>query len=141
MKKMKIVSACLAGVRCGYDGEARKCPKVVRLVRAGKAVPVCPEQLGGLSTPRPASERQRDGRVVTVDGIDVTAQFARGAKEAVRLAELIGCEEAIVKARSPMCGSGRIYDGSFSQTLIDGDGVFVGELKKRGVKVLTDEEI
>ncbi len=137
---MKIVSACLAGVKCGYDGEARPCEQVIALVARGEAIPVCPEQLGGLTTPRVGAEQQSDGQVVTVDGDDVTAQYSRGADEALKIAQLAKCSGAILKARSPMCGAGQIYDGTFTKTLRNGDGIFAQKLKATGIEVQTDED-
>ncbi|HHH12338.1 MAG TPA: DUF523 domain-containing protein [Candidatus Moranbacteria bacterium] len=137
---MKIVSACLAGVKCAYDGKDRLCPKVAALVRAGKALLICPEQLGGLSTPRPPAERVEE-KVLTASGEDVTAFFRRGVAEAVALARLVGAEEAILKARSPMCGSGEIYDGTFSRTLKKGDGCLAQALKKEKITVRTEEDL
>lgn len=137
---MKIVSACLAGVKCRWDGEARPCQKVVELVRKGEAIPVCPEQLGGLETPRVPAERVGD-HILRKNGQDVTEQFVRGAHEALRIAEITGCKEAILKANSPSCGFGRTYDGTFSGTLTGRDGV-TGELfRKNGITVVTEEEI
>ncbi|MFQ5647769.1 MAG: DUF523 domain-containing protein [Candidatus Aenigmatarchaeota archaeon] len=127
---MKVVSACLAGVKCRWDGTAAPCQKVIELVRQGKAIPVCPEQLAGLPTPRPPRERS-GSRVITKDGKDVTEELARGAKEALRIAKMAGCKEAILKSRSPACGSGEIYDGTFSGKLTKGDGVFTELLKKK----------
>jgi Uncharacterized conserved protein len=106
---MKIVSACLVGVRCNWRGEAKPCAKVIDLVRAGKAIPVCPEQLGGMSTPRDPVE-QKDDKVITIKGKNVTAEYEHGAREGLKLAKLVGCKEAILKARSPSCGVGKIYD-------------------------------
>jgi uncharacterized protein YbbK (DUF523 family) len=133
---MKIVSACLAGLKCRWDGEARLCEKVVELVKQGKAVPVCPEQLGGLTTPRDPAE-QRGDRVFTKTGEDVTSNFERGAEEALKVAKLSGCDEAILKSKSPSCGSGKVYDGTFSGKLVEGDGVFAKLLKKNGIKVVS----
>ncbi len=137
-----VVSACLAGVACRFDGEANPREGVIELVRQGLALPVCPEQLGGLPTPRPPCEL-RDGRVLCreADGTlsDATGAFAKGAEEGVRLALLAGCTEAILKARSPSCGCGRIYDGTFSRTLVDGDGLFAAALRKAGITVRCDE--
>ena len=135
---MKIVSACLAGVCCRYDGEVRPCEAIVAMVRRGEAIPVCPEQLGGLPTPRVGAERC-GSKVINMNGDDVTAQFERGAAEGLRIAQLVGCTEAILKAKSPSCGCGKVYDGSFSRTLIDGDGVFAALLKKNGIKIVTEE--
>ncbi len=137
---MKIVSACLAGIKCNYKDEARPCQKVIELVKQGKAIPVCPEQLGGLTTPRTPAE-QKDNKVFTKTGDDVTAQFKRGAEEALKIALLSNCDEAILKAKSPSCGSGKIYDGTFSGRLIDGDGVFARILKKNNIKVFNEDEI
>lgn len=136
---MIIVSACLAGVKCAWNGDARPCQQVIDLVKRGEAIPVCPEQLGGLTTPRPPAE-QKGGRVFTRDGEDVTTEFERGARAALRIAKLAGCKEAILKSKSPSCGSGKIYDGTFSGKLIDGDGVFA-KLLKKDMKVLTEEEL
>lgn len=141
MKPTKIiVSACLAGLNCRYDGAAKPCEKVMALVAEGRAVPVCPEQLGGLPTPRQSSERV-DERVLRKDGADVTAEFMRGAEESLKLAKMIGATEAILKAKSPSCGSNLIYDGTFSGTLIPGDGVFAAMCKANGIAVKTEEEI
>ena len=126
---MKIVSACLAGIKCTWNDEARPCQKVIELIKQGKAIPVCPEQLGGLSTPRIPAEK-KGNKVFRKDGKDITAEFEKGAKEALRIAKLINCKEAIIKAKSPSCGSGKIYDGTFSGKLIKGNGVFA---KKSGV--------
>jgi uncharacterized protein YbbK (DUF523 family) len=137
---MKIVSACLAGIKCRWDGETRPCQKVIELVKQGKAIPVCPEQLGGLTTPRAPAE-QKGEKVFTKDGEDVTIQFEIGAKEALKIAKLVNCDEAIIKAKSPSCGSNKVYDGTFSGKLIDGDGVFAKILKENNIKVLTENEI
>jgi uncharacterized protein YbbK (DUF523 family) len=136
---MVIVSACLAGLRCRYDGAAKPCSEVVRLVAEGKAIPVCPEQLGGLPTPRMPAEI-RGERVVRKDGVDVTGEFRRGAEEALKLAQLAGARTAILKAKSPSCGSGKIYDGSFAGRLIDGDGVFASLCKLNAIEVRTEEQ-
>ena len=131
---MLIVSACLAGFPCRYDGKARPCAQVVELVKAGKAIPVCPEQLGGLPTPRTSCEI-REGRVVDADGRDRTEAFQRGAKAVLRIAQTYGATEALLQSRSPSCGSGWIYDGSFTKTLTAGDGVTARLLKENGIQV------
>ena len=131
---MMIVSACLAGFPCRYDGKARPCAQVVELVRAGKAIPVCPEQLGGLPTPRTSCEI-RDGRVVDAEGYDRTEAFRRGARAVLEIAQTYGATEALLQSRSPSCGSGRIYDGSFTKTLTAGDGVTARLLKENGIQV------
>ncbi|MBU0744651.1 MAG: DUF523 domain-containing protein [Gammaproteobacteria bacterium] len=133
---MKIVSACLAGIKCNYLGEARPCAKVIDLVCKGKAIPVCPEQLGGMTTPREASE-QRGDRIFTSSGKDVTDNFEFGAKEGLKIAELIGCKDAILKARSPSCGSRKISGDTFTT----GEGVFAKLLKRNGINVVSEEEL
>lgn len=139
-QKPIIVSACLAGVRCRYDGASKPHPEAVALVEKGRAIPLCPEQLGGLATPRIPAERRGDS-VVTQDGRDVTGAFRRGAEEVVRIAKLVGCDKAILKARSPSCGKGKIYDGTFSGTLVDGDGVCAALCMANGIEVVTEDEI
>ena len=133
---MKIlVSACLLGVRCRYDGKSKPHPAVERLMEQHTLIPVCGEILGGLPTPRVSAERQGE-RVVTADGRDVTAAYRRGAEEVLRLAERYGCKAAILKERSPSCGSGRIYDGTFTGTLTDGWGVTAELLRDHGICVI-----
>jgi len=139
-KKMVVVSACLAGINCRYDCKIKPNKKVVELIKKGNAIPVCPEQLGGLPTPRIAAERAGD-KVLRKDGVDVTEEFTTGAREALKIAKLVGCKTAILKARSPSCGSGKIYDGNFTGTLINGDGICAELFKKNGIKVITEEEL
>ena len=137
---MKIlVSACLLGVRCRYDGKSKPHPAVERLMEQHTLIPVCGEILGGLPTPRVSAERQGE-RVVTADGCDVTAAYRRGAEEVLRLAERYGCTAAILKERSPSCGSGRIYDGTFTGTLTDGWGVTAELLRDHGICVIGESE-
>ena len=137
---MKIVSACLAGVNCRWDCSSRANREVMGMVAAGKAIPVCPEQLGGLPTPRPPAE-QKDGRIITKTGEDMTAQFEHGAREALKIARLAKCDEAILKSHSPTCGAGKVYDGTFSGNLVEGDGVFAKLLKENSIKVRTEEDL
>lgn len=137
---MIIVSACLAGVKCRYDCQLKPNQKVVELVEQGKAIPVCPEQLGGLPTPRAAAERLGD-KVVTKDGGEVTQEFLKGAGEALKIAQLAGCKKAVLKAKSPSCGSGKTYDGTFTGTLVERDGVCAELFKKNGVEVITEEDL
>ena len=133
---MIIVSACLAGYRCRYDGKTVPDEEIVALVKSGGAIPVCPEVMGGLPCPRVPAERTKDGlRVVNREGGDVTEAFTSGAEEALRMAKLFGCEKAILKAKSPSCGCGQIYDGTFSGTLIYGDGVTAELFKENGIAV------
>lgn len=148
-----IVSACLAGVNCRYDGKNNAFEAVIRLVQEGRAILVCPEQLGGMATPRLASEiqcqkkdtteahhsQQESLLVLQNNGHDVTAHFLQGAHEALKIAQLAGCSKAIIKARSPSCGHGLIYDGSFSKKLVKGHGVFTQALVQAGFQVCTEE--
>ena len=131
---MKIISACLAGVTCRYDCKSKPNKDIIKMVEDGKAIPVCPEQLGGMSTPRPPSE-EFAGKFMTIEGQDVTEQYYRGASEALKIAKIAGCDEAFLKSKSPMCGVGEIYDGKFGGKMIQGDGLFVRMLKKAGIKV------
>ena len=135
-----LVSACLLGVACRYDGGSKPRPEILSLAQKHELIPVCPEQLGGLPTPRTPSERRGD-RVVMADGADVTVQYRRGAAEALRLYRALGCEAAILKERSPSCGSGRIYGGSFTGALTDGWGVAAELLRRSGVPVYGESEI
>jgi uncharacterized protein YbbK (DUF523 family) len=136
-----LVSACLLGVRCNHEGGDNFNEQVVELGRTSRLVPVCPETAGGLPTPRSRAERSPDGRVRNADGDDVTAFYERGAAHTVRLALAVGASRAVLKARSPSCGCGRVYDGSFSRTMVDGDGVTAERLKAAGVEVATEEAL
>lgn len=138
--KSILVSACLLGAACKYSGGDNFCSKVAVLVKDYHLVPVCPEQLGGLPTPRTPAERQGN-RVITKDGQDVTAVYHRGAQEAWKLAKLFGCDTAILKARSPSCGAQGIYDGTFTGTVIPGSGVTAELLRDAGIRVLTEDEL
>jgi len=147
---MKLISACLLGVQCNWDGRANINREVIRLVNADVVIPVCPEQLGGLRTPRPPQEIQGGGgddvldgrgRVVNSDGEDVTRAFLRGAEETLKIATLLRVTEFIGKATSPSCGCGKIYDGSFSGIVIRGDGVTSALLKRHGIKVVAEDKL
>lgn len=134
-----LISACLLGVCCRYDGASKAHPLAEELAKRHTLVPVCPEQLGGLATPRPPAERRGD-RVVTRDG-DVTDQYRRGAEETLRLCCLLGCGAAVLKERSPSCGRGVIYDGAFTGTLTTGDGVTAELLCVHGIPVYGESQI
>lgn len=136
---MKLCSACLLGIKCRYDGKSKPNKKVIKLAKKEFLIPVCPEQLGGLPTPREAAE-QKGKRVITKSGKDVTKAFQRGARQVFRLAKLLGIKEAILKQRSPSCGCGQIYDGTFSGKVIKGNGVTTAFLKKNRIKVISDED-
>lgn len=130
-----LVSACLMGFRCRYDGGTQRLACLDALRERHVLIPVCPEVMGGLPTPREPSEI-RDGRVMSRDGRDVTLVFLRGAQEAARLAQACGCECALLKERSPSCGLGKVYDGTFSGTLTDGDGLCARLLADCGLRVI-----
>lgn len=137
MKEKILISACLLGVDCRYDGANNRLPDEVLslLKKEYELVPVCPECYGGLTTPRTPSERLGDA-VVSRDGADVTAQFERGARAALVLARLLDIKRTVLKENSPSCGCGTIYDGSFTGTLVSGDGVTAELLKKNGIEVI-----
>lgn len=134
-----LVSACLLGVHCRYNGKGVLEEPVWALKEYANLIPFCPEQAGGLATPRDPAERRGD-LVVTVQGQDVTAQYEKGAEEALRLAERFGCRFAVLKERSPSCGSGVIYDGTHTGTKISGDGVTAALLKRHGIRVFGESE-
>ena len=142
MKPRLLVSLCLLGAPCRYDGAEKPLPPETLRALAEKweLVPVCPEQLGGLPTPRVPAERQ-GARVVTADGRDVTEQYDRGARAVAALARRLEVGDALLKERSPACGSGAVYDGSFTHALIPGDGIAAEELKRAGVRVRGESEI
>ena len=146
---MIAVSECLRGTPCRYDGMAKPNKGARELVKAG-AVCICPEVLGGLDTPRsPAEIQGGDGfdvlcgkaKVVNKAGEDVTAQYVKGAEIVLELCKKYGVTEAVLKEKSPSCGCGRIYDGTFSGTLTDGDGVTAELLKENGIRVYGESEI
>jgi len=139
-RPVKIVSACLAGINCRFDGGNRANPKVLKIASRCNAAVACPELLAGFSAPRERMEL-RGGRVFTESGKDVTEQARRGAEELLSAAKRLGVKEAILKARSPLCGKGRIYDGSFSGKLVDGDGIAARLLMENGINVLTEDDI
>lgn len=137
-----LVSACLLGAPCRYDGTGKLEPALERLRAQGHTlVPVCPEVLGGLPTPRPPAERQPDGQVVTREGVDVTAEYRSGAERALELAQTHSCTLAVLKERSPSCGRGQIYDGSFSRTLVPGSGVTAQLLEAQGIAVYGESRL
>lgn len=137
-----LVSACLLGCPTRYDGAAKPCQAVLALAKDNELIPVCPEQLGGLATPRLPSERTPDGtKVLAKNGTDVTEQYLRGAETARKLADLLGADYCILKSGSPSCGCGLIYDGSFSGKKVPGDGVTTELLKSAGYRVITEEDL
>lgn len=140
-----VISACLLGIRCRYDGGDSRNELVIKQKQPDELIPVCPEEAGGLSTPRPPAEivggdgnDVLDGKakVMTVDGTDVTEAYLKGAHHALQVAESHGATQVILKARSPSCGCGDIYDGTFSGMLTTGDGVTTALLKRHGITVI-----
>jgi uncharacterized protein YbbK (DUF523 family) len=137
---MIIVSACLAGIKCRYDGNDNSNEKVIEMIKQGIAIPACPEQLGGLPTPRIPGEIL-GSCVCSKDGIDVTEQFYKGAAETLKIAKMLHCKKAVLKQRSPSCGFGLIYDGSHTGKIIKGNGIITELLLKNGIKILSEEEL
>ncbi len=142
---MFIVSGCLLGHNCKYDGGNNANEEVIKFCKEHKYIEVCPECAGNLPCPRPPAEIC-GGKVVDKKGKDVTLQFDKGAEISVNtcltIARMTGekIEGAILKANSPSCGSGKIYDGTFTGTLIEGDGIFCRRLKRMGIDVITEKE-
>lgn len=150
-----IVSACLAGVNCRWDGGSRPCEEIINLVRMGKALPICPEQLGGLPVPRsPAGvlngtgEDVLSGETIVTDkkGQNITKQFLKGSREVLKIAKKLGIKEAVLKRTSPCCGVGKVWRMSrkgnkLSNKLVDGDGVLTALLKKNGITVKSEKDI
>ena len=140
MKEKILVSACLLGINCKYDGTSNKNEKVLKLAKDFILIPVCPEILGGLPTPREPAE-QKGKKVITKSGKDVTKFFQKGAKEVLKIAKIFKIKKAILKQKSPSCGCGKIYDRTFSGRLIKGDGITTKLLKKNKIKVFTEENL
>ena len=135
-----IVSACLLGKPCRYDGQSKPCAQIIALSQWAKLVPICPECDGGLPTPRIPSERQGE-KVISCAGVDVTEAYQKGAKAALDTLRSHDAICAILKEKSPSCGTHAIYDGTFSGTLISGEGVAAEYLKKADVLVFSEDEI
>ena len=136
MKERLLISACFLGSRCKYNGGHNALPEetLAALRERWELVPVCPETAGGLPIPREPSER-RDARVVSRGGADVSAEYESGAQTALALARRFGCRAALLKERSPSCGAGEIYDGSFSHTTVPGDGAAAEKLRAEGLRL------
>lgn len=142
---MILVSACLAGCNCRYDGKIKEIKAISDLVAQGKAIAACPEQLGGRTTPRPQCEivRQENGSSIVIDihGVDITAEMVKGAESTLELALKYGVKKAILKSKSPSCGCGLVYDGSFTGKLTEGNGITTALLIDNGIAVLTEDSI
>lgn len=162
---MYVVSECLLGVKCKYNGGHNLCPPVAEFLKDKHYITICPETMGGLKAPRPPAELQADGRVLSSEGADVTAEFVKGAQRALKkvlrelfrdadetscIAGLIKdgalytCDgervTAILKANSPSCGCGQIYDGTFSGRRIPGDGITAALFRKNGIELMTEKD-
>ena len=135
-----LVSACLLGLPVRYDGQSKLVEKIIELSKDNILIPVCPEQLGGLPTPRIKSEI-KDKRVIRLDGEDVTDNYLNGAHITLSIAKLNKVDYCILKSKSPSCGKGLIYDGNFNGTLIDGDGITCKLLRENGFVVYSEEDI
>ena len=146
---MYVISACLCGVNCKYSGKNNLNERCLKLFREGKAVLVCPEQLGGLPTPRnpvelngTASEvLEGNGKALNNKGEDVTKQFINGAYETLKIAKEIGATKAILKEGSPSCGANFVYDGTFTGNKIKGNGITALLLENEGITVFSDEDL
>jgi uncharacterized protein YbbK (DUF523 family) len=135
-----LVSACLLGTPCRYDGKSKPCNLVIELKGKYQLVPICPEELGGLSTPRLPSEIQGN-RVVRCDGYDVTEEYKRGAEISLSIAKSQGIKKAILKSKSPSCSNSQIYDGTYKKVLINGYGITAKLLIDNGIMVISEEEL
>lgn len=141
---MYLVSACLAGINCRYNGKSSEQKEIIELVKEGKAVPVCPELLAGLQTPRPCSEiinpfsESRKKKVVSKAGQDLSSQFRSGAQKTLAIAKIIEVDQAILKSRSPSCGYNLIYDGTFSGNLVQANGITADLLEANGIKIYNE---
>ena len=141
---MILVSACLVGINCKYNGGNNYNEKIFELVKKGEAIPICPEQLGGLQTPRIPSEiKIIDGKrhVINKEGEDVTQNFEKGAEEVLELAKKLNIKKAILQPRSPSCGVGKIYSGNFNGELIEGNGILAELFIKNEIEIINPDEL
>jgi Uncharacterized conserved protein len=145
-----VISACLCGVNCRYNGKSSLDEKALKILKEDKALLICPEELGGMNTPRNPHEIKGgtgadvlDGKAVVIgnEGEESTDRFIKGAKEAYRIAKNADVKFAILKSRSPSCGHGKIYDGNFNGNKIDGNGVTAELFMRNGISVITEEEL
>lgn len=142
---MYLVSSCLAGINCRYNGSNSENKYVAELVKAGKAIAICPEQLAGLPTPRDCCEividENSNKRVISKDGKDLTESFLKGAEKTLGIIKATGIKKAILQSRSPSCGCGLVYDGNFSGKLIEGNGLVTELLMKNGIEIYTENDL
>lgn len=134
-----LISACLAGVNCKYNGGNNANEKIKQIISKHDVILVCPEQLGGLTTPRDPAERL-GSRVITNKSQDVTENFQRGAEETLRLAKEYNIKKAILKSRSPSCGKCQTYDGTFTNTLVNKPGITADLLSKNGIEIIESDK-
>ena len=135
-----LVSACLLGSNCKYNGLNNKNDKVLEYIKDKNVITICPEIMGGLPIPRTPSEI-KDNKVITKEGIDVTNNYYKGAEEVLYLAKLFNIKKALLKSKSPSCGKNKIYDGSFTSSIIEGHGITTKLLIENGIEVITEEEL
>ena len=137
--KRVLISTCLLGLKCRYDGLSKENKDIINMLDQFEFIPVCPEVFGGLPTPRVPSEIN-DKRVINKDGFDVTSNYLRGAEETLRLCRLYNVDTVVLKSKSPSCGKGLIYDGNFSGNLVEGNGITTQLLLDNGIKVFSEDE-
>ena len=140
MKEKLLVSACLLGVNCKYSGGNNYNEKVLEYIKDYEVIPVCPEIMGGLPIPRNPSEIINN-KIINNQGIDVTTEYTKGANETLKLAQLFNVKKALLKAKSPSCGKGKIYDGTFTGTITEGNGITTDILESNGIEVITEQDI
>jgi len=134
-----LVSACLLGVNCKYNGNNNYNEEVMEYLKDKYVIPICPEIMGGLPTPRVPAEI-KGGKVMTQNNIDVTKNYEKGAEEVLNLAKKFGVKKALLKAKSPSCGYLKIYDGTFNNNLIAGNGITAKALIENGFEILTEKD-
>lgn len=132
-----LISACLLGVKCRYDGKSKEYPQIKLLKDKHNLIPICPEVMGGRPTPRVVTEIQ-NGKAIDKDGIDQTKAFINGAIKSLEIAKEYGCTVAVLKSKSPSCGFGEIYDGTFSGTLVTGNGIAAAFFKESKISILNE---
>ncbi len=139
MKKL-LVSACLLGAPCRYDGKSKPLSAISKLAKHYELIPICPEVMGGLSTPRLPGEIQ-EGRVIRQDGVDITAYYQKGAAATLKIAKDQGCTLALLKEKSPSCGAGLIHNGKFDGGMVEGFGIAAELLLQNGIAVFGESEV
>ena len=135
-----LVSACLLGTNCKYNGKNNKNDKVLEYIKDKYVIPICPEVFGGLTTPRIPSEIL-NGKVINKEGKDVTKYFINGANKTLEIAKILNVKKALLKQKSPSCGSGKIYDGTFTNNIINNDGITTKILKENNIEIITEEDL